>query len=132
MIPRSTAGQQQSSQPAARGQATRPGLPYLNMKNMYDYLELDVKYPARIIECRVNSQTSGTQSPVILKLAIKGKTVLWGLKTNNPSLEILTELLGDDENNWADKQVQMWLHEDKFDGRVWITVGALEKETKKK
>lgn len=128
MIPRSTVGQsRQNPQGQTRGAAApRTGLPYLNQKNMFDYLELNIKYPARIVDCKVNPNATGNQSPVILKLSIKGKSCLWGLSTSNPSLETLTEMFGDDENNWADKQFSMWLHEDEFDQRIWPTVGELE------
>jgi hypothetical protein len=129
MIPSSTTGQQANTSRRGNQQAVRSGLPYLNQTNMGDYLELNVKYPAKIIDCRVNTSAP---SPVTLKLAIKGKTCLWGLKTNNPSLAILTDLFGNDENNWAGQNFQMWLHEDEFDGRIWPTCGPAEKEKKVK
>ena len=135
MIPRSTAGQARQQQGQTRGAAaSRSGLPYMNQKNMFDYLEVDIKYPAKIIDCKVNQNPSGNQSAVVVKLAIKGKTILWGLSTSNPSLEILTEMFGDDENDWAGKEFSMWLHEDEFDGRIWPTCGKSEKtkEEKKK
>ncbi len=130
MIPRATSASSPTSS-NSRGQAVRTGLPYLNQQNMANFLELNVKYPVRLIECKVNQGATGNQSPVVLKLAIKGKTVLWGLRTNNPSLAELTEMFGDDENNWANQTFQMWLHEDEFDGRIWPTVGPAEKESKK-
>jgi hypothetical protein len=132
MIPKYTGGQQ-GTPVAGRGQQTavRSGLPYLNQKNMVDYLELDIKYPVKIIEAKVNP-ANGNASPLVLKLAIKGKTVLWGIRTNNPSLEVLEQMFGSDENDWAGKSMQMWLHEDDFDGRIWPTVGPAEKEKKAK
>lgn len=130
MIPKPTSGQA-AGNISRRGnqQAVRSGLPYINQANMNDYLELNIKYPVKIIDCRVNN---AAQSPVTLKLAIKGKSVLWGLKTNNPSLAILVDLFGDNENNWTGQSCQMWLHEDEFDGRIWPTVGPAEKVKKDK
>lgn len=132
MIPRSS-NQPRDNQRQTRGTATpRTGLPYLNQKNMFEYLELNVKYPVRIIDCRVNSNPTGNQSPVVVKMTIKGKTVLWGLSVNNPSLEILTDMFGDNENDWADKPISMWLHEDEFDGRIWPAIGKTESVEEKK
>jgi hypothetical protein len=131
MIPAAQARSAQGSR-SSQNQQVRTGLPYLNQKNMTDYLELDVKFPAKIIDCRVNDNANANQSPVVLKIAIKGKTVLWGLKLTNPSLDELTSMFGRNENDWAGKSFLMWLHEDDFDGKIWPTVGPVEEESKKK
>jgi hypothetical protein len=129
MLPKPTVGEARAASARGRGQqaGTRQGLPYLSQTNMNDYLEIDIKYPVRIIDVR---NTPGARSPVTLKLVIKGKTVLWGLSTSNPSYGWLIENLGDDENKWADVDLSMWLHEDEFDHRIWPTVGKAEKKKK--
>ena len=126
MIPESTAGRNQQSRTGTRGQTERvqTGLPYLNQRNMYDYLEVGIPREVRIIDVRVNPP-GGRQSPIVVKLAIKGKSVLWGLTTENPNLEVLIGLFGRSENDWASKNINMSLIEDEFDGRIWPTVSAL-------
>lgn len=119
-------GQQAAKSTGGSRQAQRSGFPYLNQTNQTEYLEVGNKFETKILDCRVNSSPSGNQSPITLKLAIKGRTVLWGLRTNNPALETLIQLFGQNENDWSGQKIFMFLEEDEFTGQIWPHVGPVE------
>lgn len=104
------------------GRQQRSGLPYLNVSNQHEYLFLEDQTTVKIVDCRVGDGSGS--SAVVLRLAIKGKSILWGLSLNNPSLDILTDAFGRNENDWVNQSIKMWLEEDKFTEKVWIHCAA--------
>jgi hypothetical protein len=120
-------------QQANRGRGTnsaRTGFPYLNQANQAEYFTTDSSVKVKILDCRVVSKPVGNQSPITLKLAIRGRVILWGLRITNQNLPILIQMFGKDENDWADKEIMMSLQIDEFTGKIWPHVEPAE-ETKK-
>jgi len=134
MLPEPTVGRQQTNQggsgrSSGGGRSKRSGLAYLN--NDSPLLSLDKK-KTKILAVKANPPQEGRQnfSDVVVKLALSGESVLWGLKTNNPNFEILTEEFGRDENDWVGKEFMIGLEEDDFDHRKWIRIETMPKKPK--
>ena len=62
------------------------------------------------------------QVVVVVKLSVEGKIRLWNLTTANPNLETLTAAFGSDENDWAEKKVQLLISKPNFRGQQWPEV----------
>lgn len=120
MIPDYQAPEQQGGrggQSAAKRVTT--GFPYLNQTNQSEYFDTESKVKVKILDCRVTAKPAGNQSPITLKLAIRGRTILWGIRTSNQNLPTLVEMFGKNENDWADQEMMMSLQEDEFTGKIW-------------
>lgn len=121
--------QQGNTRGGGRGRQTaNSGFPYLNQTNQSEYLSTDGSVRVKILDCRIVAKPSWNQSPITLKIAIRGRVVLWGVRTTNQNLPILVEMFGRDENNWAEKEFMFSLEEDEFTGKIWPHVEPLEKK----
>lgn len=79
---------------------------------------------ATIVAARTQPDNFKPNGPdvVVVKLKLKGEFLLWTLRSSNPSLEILGDAFGDDETAWNNKDVELFIEEDGFDGKKWIRV----------
>lgn len=66
---------------------------------------------------------------VILKLAIDGRILFWGVSIKkNPNYKLLTAQFGLDENAWIDKRILLGLEQDEFTGNYFARVTFPEKQ----
>ena len=131
MLPAATVGAQPQQ---TQGGGNRPantrrqnGLPYIKVEN----LTTD-KAKARIIDVRIAEPApEGTRnfSDIRVKIACKGATWLHGLKLNNPELAKLQAAFTLDENEWPGKEYYLYNEEDEFDGKVYMRVEPIIKES---
>ncbi len=106
---------------ATKGGSQKSGIPYINVTEL-----TSDKAKARVIDVRLTEQVEGRQnfSDIRLKIAIKGMTRLYGLKTTNPEYEKLLSAFGQDETTWPGREFYMYAEQDEFDGKLWIRVSA--------
>jgi len=130
MLPRS-GGTAAPSQQAPQGGNRRQGGGFDYVRNTD--LSTDKKR-ARVLACRVNDavvkEGQRKYSDVIVKIALNGKTLLYGLKADNPEYEKLVNAFGEDENRWPDREFYMYLEADDFTGKYWMRVEPIEAEPK--
>lgn len=63
---------------------------------------------AKILACQpMEDNFNKGKTLVMCKLSLDGKIRLFPLRTNNPNLEVLQNVLGVDENEWVDKKIQL-------------------------
>jgi hypothetical protein len=116
--------------PQARGNAapSNNGGQQRSKRSGYDWIkEADLttdKIRCKIIGAQENDQPAGPQrfSDVIVKLAFKGQTRLLGLKDDNPNYGILTSELTYNPNEWAGREIYLFLEGPNFMGRYFIRV----------
>lgn len=127
MIPRGnqTFGDDGNSRGRGRGKK-RTGLRYLSADMLSTTHQV-----AEIIGARTQDDNFGKDRPqvVVVKLRLKGEFILWTLRVNNPALEELGNKFGDDETAWKDRQIELYLEEDNFDGKQWIRCEAVNTPT---
>ena len=106
-------------------------LPYLKPEN----LSTD-KAKARIIDVKMAEPAAEggprNYSDVRVKIACKGATFLHGFKLvggNSRELKKLQNAFTLDENQWPGKEYYVFLEEDEFDGKVYIRVEPIIKES---
>jgi len=98
-----------------------------------DFLTIDMlsseKEPIKILAARTQDDTfrPGNQL-VAVKVQFKGKMLLWNLRPNNPNLDIVGDMFGDDETKWAGKSMLIFKEKDDFDNKEWMRVEADEKK----
>jgi hypothetical protein len=110
------------------------GHPALNLSD----LTIEPK-AAKILGVKVGpgtAQWNKDQTVVTCKLSLGGQLRMWYLTVNNPNLGILQDAFGNDENDWADKKIQLFIEESEWDGKQNIRVETDEpvksaKKTKK-
>jgi len=113
MLPSSKGG---DSQPR-RGGRSANGMTYLTN----EMLSTTAK-AAKIIAVRADSENKYGPR-VILKLALDGQTIFWGVNIKkNPNYTLLEEKFGLDENEWVDKNIQLFLAKDDFSGQYFARV----------
>ncbi len=104
---------------ATKGGSQKSGIPYINVTEL-----TSDKATARVIDVRLTEQVEGRQnfSDIRLKIAIKGMTRLYGLKTTNPEYDKLLSAFGQDETMWPGREFYIYAEQDEFDGKLWIRV----------
>jgi len=107
-------------QGAAPSRNKRSGIPFLTREHM----STD-KRTTEFLAVKVGQNQRG-QTQISIKLNYGGVVYLWNLRTNNPNVQTLIELLGPNEERWAGKKVAMALSTDEFTGVSWPTVYPLE------
>ena len=104
-----------------RQQRQRSGYTYITEQDLSKDKQL-----ARVLAVKENDQkvSEGQRrfSDIIVKIAFKGETRLFGLKLNNPNLAILQEAFTQDENKWPDREFYLFLEEEEFSGRMFPRV----------
>jgi hypothetical protein len=126
MIPRNqpaTNNQGNSQRGGARRKGS--GLRYLTSDMLSDAHQL-----ASIIDARVqpDSFRPGTEA-VVVKLKFRGEFILWTLRQGNPNLEAVGDAFGDDETSWKDRELELYVETDDFDGKKWIRCEPITKKT---
>lgn len=112
MIPRGNAPQQGGNQRKGK----RTGLRYLSA----DMLST-THQAATIVDARIQPDNFRPgQDAVVVKLKFKGEFLLWTLRQGNPNLEGFGDAMGDDEQNWKNHDIELYIEEDQFDGKKWI------------
>lgn len=119
MLPR--AGAQTPAPQGGAAPRQQSGFPYVRETD----LSTDKKR-ARILDVRVNDakvkEGQRRYSDVIAKIALEGKTFLFGLKADNPNYELLVREFSEDENRWPDREFFLYLELDSFSGKYWTRV----------
>ncbi len=118
MIPRTNTGTNTGSGSNQQGGGRRKG-------SGFRYLSADMLSASHqlavIADARVEKDTFRQGSDaVVVKLKFKGEFLLWTLRPGNPALETLGDAMGDDEANWKDHEIELYLEEDNFNGKKWI------------
>lgn len=86
--------------------------------------------PARITAVKVDEDNK-YGARIILKLAMKGDTIFWGINIKkNPNYKLLTDKLGFEENDWVDQEILLGLDQDSFTGSYFARVDFPEKKKK--
>lgn len=117
--------------PGGRPQQQRSGYTYVTERDLSSSKEI-----ARVIAVKENTtevkEGQRKYSDVIVKIAFKGETRLFGLKYETPNWEILKESFTQDENKWIDREFYLFNETEEFSGRVFPRVEAIEKKSGKK
>jgi hypothetical protein len=121
MIPRGS-GNSGGGNTGRRSGKKGSGLRYLSADMLTTTHQL-----ANIADARVQDDNFGKDRPqvVVVKLRFKGEFILWTLRSNNPSLEVLGDAFGDDETKWNGRDIELYIEEDTFDGKKWIRCDAI-------
>jgi hypothetical protein len=127
MIPRSSGNSNQS-----RNGGTRKG-------SGFRFLNADMLSSAHQLATIVDARTQPdsfrpNQQCVVVKLRFKNEYILWTLRTGNPSLETIGDAIGEDETTWKNREIELFIEEDSFDGKKWIrceVVSAVSSSLKK-
>lgn len=115
MIPRGT-GRISDDGNTTRRKKKGSGLRYLSAEMLSTTHQL-----ATIADARVQDDTFRKgQECVVVKLKFKGEFILWTLREGNPNLEALGDAMGDDEQQWKGRDIELYLEVDNFDGKSWI------------
>lgn len=81
---------------------------------------------ATIVDARVEKDNFRKDEEVVVtKLKMKGQYILWTLRDNNPCLDVLMDSFGADESKWKEKEIELYLEEDNFNGKQWIRCEAV-------
>lgn len=110
------------SRQGERGQRQRNGLPFLSTKEASF-----TPMPGKIIAARVEDDNFRPGRDVVaIRIRFKGQDFLLNLRDNNPNLETLCNLYGEDETQWTGKEVMISNEEDNFNGKVWLHIDGAE------
>jgi hypothetical protein len=125
--------QQSDDSTPNRGQTQRTP----RARDGYDYLKAadltEDKKTAKILSCRLQPDNfDKSRQLVSVKLSLNGVIKLWPVRINNPSLAVLQEAFGRNEDDWVEKRILLWSEEDEHTGKHQIAVEAAPVEPKKK
>jgi hypothetical protein len=108
------------------GQNQQSGHPYLKNDNLST-----VRQRVRVLAVQLqDSKYNPGQKKVVFKIALTGKIFLWPLELDNLCYKAIHGMFGADENDYVDKQFDIYLEENEFSGRMWPTVAEVSEETK--
>lgn len=124
MIPRNSGQPSQQARGGGRGGKKPNGLPFLSAAEAST-----MHQPAKIVAARVEVDTFRPGEQVVaLKLMFKGQLWLYNIRTNNPSLDVLCEAYGDDENAWSNKGLDVYNEIDDFNGKTWLRLAPAQSD----
>jgi hypothetical protein len=70
---------------------------------------------------------------VIVKLSFDGGIVYWGVNIKkNPNYRSLIAAFGEDENDWPNQRIKLWLEKDDFSEQMFVHVAAADEPEKKR
>jgi len=114
-------------------QQSQAGRGFGKKRSGFDYIteaELSTdKVVARILAVKENKETlrEGQRrfSDVVVKIAFKGQTWLFGMKLDSPNLAILQQNLTLDENKWIGREFYLFIESEEFSGRNYPRVEVI-------
>lgn len=94
----------------------RNGLPFLSPRECSTNPQ-----PATVVVASVGPHAFRRgEEQVNMRIRFKGKDYTFGLRENNPNLDTLCDAWGEDETQWAGKEMEVYNHEDPATGTVFV------------
>jgi hypothetical protein len=123
VIPRGTANNQTSNR-----KRRNSGLDFFNVEMLTPQ-----KQPCKILAARTQDDTFKPGNKLVaVKVLFRSNTYLWNLRPGNPNLDIIGDAIGDDETQWAGRELLVFTEKDDFDNKIWMRCEVVSEPTSKK
>lgn len=111
---------------ASGSRSQRTGIPFLKVENVSP-----TPKPCKILAVKQGKDNKG-KDQVMLKINYSGPVYLWSLRLNNPNVQHLIGMFGEDESAWKDQEFLLGLEPDEFSGRNWPRAFPMPNSTPRK